>query len=360
MRIFMLVQHPTARGPVPKHTAHLVAALRDLGCDVVTHPWGQRQPGESTLEKLLQRPRDVLSVRRALRHVTFDVAVVKTSHDWRTLLRDIAVAAVIRRCGRPVVLQLHGSEPARLLEPGNHAFKAATRLLAGLIDGLLVLSTEEARQWQSFCPRLPVLPVKNPYVRAFAAPESAVDPGRMLFVGRLIAAKGIFDLVEALRRVLSSDRDCDLVVVGEGAQEQELRDRIRGLDLDGHVVLDGYRTEAELAERFRGAGIFVLPSWSEGFPTVLAEAMDAGLPIVTTRIRGAADHLEPGVHALFVEPRDVEGLTSAITTLLDDSELRTRMANANREHVRVFEPSVVAAEYLEALESIGRATPRTT
>jgi len=150
MRIFMLVQHPEARGPVPKHTAHLVSALRSLGCYVVTHPWGQHAAGESLRQKLLERPRDVLSVYRAVRRQPFDVCVVKTSHDWRTLLRDIPVALALRRRGRPIVLQLHGSLASTLDGPGAWALKLATRLLLALVDGVMVLSTEEQRQWQAF------------------------------------------------------------------------------------------------------------------------------------------------------------------------------------------------------------------
>jgi glycosyltransferase involved in cell wall biosynthesis len=362
MRIFMLVQHPTALGPVPKHTAHLVDALRSLGCDVVTHPWGQRRASETLLEKLIQRPRDVLSVYRVLRHETFDVAVVKTSHDWRTLLRDIAVALVIRRRGRPVVLQFHGSHAGHLLGPGHRAFKWATAILIRLVDAILVLSTEEEREWRAFRPNLQVFAVKNPFVRSATPIDGTVAAAppagerRVLFVGRLIEAKGIFDLVAALPSVLES-APCRLVVVGDGDQERELRDEIARLGLADRVTLAGYLGGAALEDAYRKAAIFVLPSWDEGFPTVLAEAMDAGLPIVTTRIRGAADHLRADVNALFVEPRDVAALAAAVGTLLRDEDLRARMAAANREAVGMFEPSVVAAEYLDALRSIARSTP---
>jgi glycosyltransferase involved in cell wall biosynthesis len=118
--------------------------------------------------------------------------------------------------------------------------------------------------------------------------------------------------------------------------------------------MPGHLAGSELSHEFRVATIFVLPSWSEGFPTVLAEAMDAGLPIVTTRIHGAADHLIAGENALFVEPRDVNGLASALIRLLEDRDLRTRMASANRERIRIFEPNVVAAEYLHVLRSFVR------
>jgi glycosyltransferase involved in cell wall biosynthesis len=354
MRIFMLVQHPGARGPVPKHTSHLVGALRSLDCVVVTHPWGQHGPGESLLKKVSQRIRDVISVRRVLQDDVFDIAVVKTAHDWNTLIRDIAVVLVIRRRCRPVVLQLHGSRAWTLVEPGSRAFKLATRALLLLVDGLIVLSTQEQAQWQAFDPAVHVLTAKNPYVRKLSGAPDAIDApasgARALFVGRLIEEKGIFDLIEAFAKVLETT-DCHLVMVGDGADERALRERIRTLGVENRVSLPGHLTGPQLRHEYRAATVFVFPSWSEGFPTVLAEAMDAALPIVTTRIHGAADHLVAGENALFVEPRDVDGLASALVTLLQDDDLRVRMASANRERIGIFEPKLVGAEYLDVLRS---------
>jgi glycosyltransferase involved in cell wall biosynthesis len=361
MHIFMLVQRPGVRSPVPKHTAHLVAALGSLGCTVVTHPWGRAKESEALTAKLTQRLRDVLSVRRALQGEEFDVAVVKTAHDWRTVLRDIAAVLVIRRRCRPVILQLHGSRPSSLIEAGHRVFKLATAVLLALVDGVMVLSTEEQRQWHAFRRRPPVFTVKNPYVRLSSSPRRSTSTStpraRALFVGRLMSEKGVFDIVEALPEVLEQT-ECDLVIVGEGNQEQELRDRIRRLGLRDHVTMTGYLAGSELTDIYREASIFVLPtSWFEGFPTVLAEAMDAGLPIVTTPIRGAADYLVAGEHALFVERGDVKGLASAMITLLHDQELRARMASANRERIQIFEPGVVAAEYLQILQTLVRERP---
>jgi glycosyltransferase involved in cell wall biosynthesis len=356
MRIFMLVPHETIRGPVAKHTPHLVAALQSLGSTVVTHPWGRERDDESLGAKVTDRLRDVLSVARAVREQDFDVLVVKSAHDWRTLIRDIAGVLATRRRVRPVVIQLHGSQASRLAQPGHRAFKLATAALLALVDGVLVLSTEEQRQWQAFRPGRPVFTVKNPYIRNSSSTaredvKTSTERPRVLFVGRLKKEKGVFDLVEAMPHVLAR-ADCDLVVVGDGGQERKLRDQIGRLGLQDHVIMAGYLAGSDLSREYAWATIFVLPSWSEGFPTVLAEAMDAGLPIVTTRIRGAIDHLGDGENALFVEPREVNGLASALVALLQDRDLRTRMAAANRERVRLFDPELVGAEYLQVLQSI--------
>jgi glycosyltransferase involved in cell wall biosynthesis len=363
MRIFMLVQHERIRGPVARHTPHLVAALRSLGNTVVTHPWGRARDEESLGTKVTHRFRDVFSVARALREEAFDVAIVKSAHDWRTLIRDIAVVLAIRRRVRPIVLQLHGSQASRLVEPGHRLFKLTTASLLRLVDGVLVLSTEEQRQWQAFRGRPRILVVRNPYVRKFfpvarKAGEPRGKRPRVLFVGRLMKEKGVFDLVEAMPQVLART-ECNLVIVGDGDGERKLREQIERLGLQNRVTATGYLTGLELSREYERATIFVLPSWSEGFPTVLAEAMDAGLAIVTTRIRGAVDHLVDGENAIFVEPRDVDGLAAAVVALLHDPDRCTRMAAANRERVRLFDAEVVGDEYLEVLRSIIRQGGRT-
>ena len=85
---------------------------------------------------------------------------------------------------------------------------------------------------------------------------------------------------------------------------------------------------------------------------MLAEAMDAGLPIVTTRIRGGVDHLVEGENALFVDPGDARSLAASITTLLGDADLRARMGAANQQRVQIFAPDVVAVKYLQVLQSV--------
>ena len=83
--------------------------------------------------------------------------------------------------------------------------------------------------------------------------------------------------------------------------------------------------------------------------------MAAGLPIVTTRTRGIADHLDEGINAIFVPPRDAAAIADAVEALITDGELRERMSIANRAKIRMFAPEAVAREYLDALDAIEHA-----
>jgi glycosyltransferase involved in cell wall biosynthesis len=171
-------------------------------------------------------------------------------------------------------------------------------------------------------------------------------------MGRLMPEKGILDLVQAVARV-NATTACRLLVAGDGPSASAVSQAVDELGVAANVELLGYVSGPDLARCYREADAFVLPTyWAEGFPTVLLEAMSMGLPIVTTRLRGAADRLEEGVNALFVPPRRPDLLAEAINRILADDRLRTAMAASNLAKVKEFAPEVVAPQYLAILQSV--------
>jgi len=362
-RVLVLVASPFIAGPIPKITPLLVSALTKAGCDVATHPWSSREEGEPVLRKLRDRGVDLMRIVGLVRRSRPAVVLATTSHDSRAMLRDLPLVLAMRLLGCPCVLHFHGSAPNVLSERGHWLFKVASRLLVRLSGTVLLLSSEECRLWRAFEPRPLYCLVVNPYVAHCYVHEAALDvvhprdgdegrPLVILFVGRLIAAKGILDLVEAVRRVESKGILYRLVFVGDGEDRDALERLIRAKRLQGNVALRGRLTGPDLARAYMDADVFALPSYGEGFPTVLAEAMDAGLPIVTTGIRGALDHLVDGKNALFVPPGRVDLLAEALSRVLLDADLRRVMAAANREKVKEFAPDVVAREYMRILSSV--------
>jgi glycosyltransferase involved in cell wall biosynthesis len=354
----MLVPAPGVRGPIAKIAPLLVQGLRDRGHVVVTEPWGRHRANESLWAKVVGRTRDVLRIRRLAALEPHDLLLVHTSHEWRSLLRDIPLLAATRMRIRSIVLQHHGGRSERLEDAGPSLFKLATAAALRLSDGVLVLSSEERRALQRFSPTTRVCVVTNPFVPPSST--NALDDRRrgpagppvLLFAGRLIAEKGVYDVVAATAAVRTRVR-CRLVIAGEGPEEAGLAALVRELGLEEEVSLVGYLGEEELLNAYSASDVFVFPTyWAEGFSTVLSEAMWAGLPIVTTRLRGTADHLKDGVHTLFVPPRDPVAVAVAVERLLTDHELRASMSRANREKVGEFAPQTVMHEYTAALKEI--------
>ncbi|MGH9908609.1 MAG: glycosyltransferase family 4 protein [Pyrinomonadaceae bacterium] len=356
----MLSPYSNVKGPLPKHTPHLVAALRSLGCEVVTESWGRHSDHESLIDKVVGRVKDVIRIRRILSGERFSVLVVKTAHDWNTLIRDVGLLLSTRGLRPATILQFHGSQPNVLLRRGHGLFKILSGWLMRLSDAFMVLSSEERDQWSQFFPAGKFFVVCNPFVSPIN--EATITPQcirnlppkvpLLLFVGRLIREKGIFDLLDALSHLKASIA-FHLLVAGDGPHAEQIKKYLTSLGVAEHVTLAGHLEATELAMAYHTATIFVLPTWwNEGFPTVIAEAMNAGLPIVTTPIRGMADHLQEGSSALFAPPRDPIRLAAIIKRLLSNPSLRAKMSQANQNKVRDFAPDVVGLHYLDILKQV--------
>ena len=355
-RLLMLAPHPGVPSPIPKLVKPLVCALESLGWEIDNAPWGRHREAERRVAKVLGRTMDLVRVLSKLRSGAYSVLFVHTATDWRSLIRDLPLLFVApRRVGR--VLLFHGSGPYWLANPGHHLFKLATRARLSLSDSLLLLSTQDMDQWMRFYPSGHFQVVANAFVGVDQAQRSGratQDVGArptLLFVGRLMAEKGVCDLLEAFVQV-RSQIDCRLVMVGDGPLAGELRRRAVQLEVDDSVDFTGYLAEPELSEVYSHANVFVLPTYTEGFPTVILEAMSFGLPIVTTRVGGAPDHLTEGENALYVPLRQPKALADVLIGLLGDQSLREILGENNRRKVDDFAPMRVVGAYARVLDEV--------
>ena len=153
-------------------------------------------------------------------------------------------------------------------------------------------------------------------------------------MGWTIRAKGIFELAEAVARIPNDAPAFEVHVVGDGVDKQEFEAAVARLDVHGRFTVHGWVDEERKLELIRSADVFVLPTYTEGMPVALLEAMAAGLAIITTPVGAIPEVVTPGVHGELVRPRDVDGLARAITKLCRDPELRARYGKASQERAR--------------------------
>lgn len=167
-----------------------------------------------------------------------------------------------------------------------------------------------------------------------AAPPSRVRTQDVVTIGtlgRLMPSKGVRHLVDALRVERERGRAVRLVIVGEGPDSENLKDQVSQLDLDELVEFRGFVSTGQIDGFLEAIDVFALASESEGLPYVLIEAMRACLPVVATAVGGVPEIVEDGVTGLLVEPRSPQQLAAAFERLVEDSELRDRLARAGRE-----------------------------
>jgi glycosyltransferase involved in cell wall biosynthesis len=167
-----------------------------------------------------------------------------------------------------------------------------------------------------------------------ARSDAAAGRLRVLSVGRLVADKGAEILLEAVAAVRARGLEVELTLVGDGPLRERLDARAARDDLRGAVKLTGPLGVDRVQRLYREHDAFCLPSFAEGVPVVLMEAMAAGRPVVTTRIMGIPELVEDGVSGFLVAPGRVAPVADALAALAADPGRREAMGSAGREAVR--------------------------
>jgi colanic acid/amylovoran biosynthesis glycosyltransferase len=151
---------------------------------------------------------------------------------------------------------------------------------------------------------------------------------RLLYTGRLSAAKGVPILLQALQQVVPHHPNLVLTLVGDGPDRAALETLAADLKLTSYLKFVGYQSQDAVCQYLLNSDIFVLPSFSEGLPVALMEALAAGVPVITTEIAGIGELVEDGVNGYLIPPGAVEPLVQRLKQLLEDADLRQRMGRA--------------------------------
>lgn len=369
LTLMVLGPHRTIQGPMGKIIPPLCSAFQNAGFILHHGTWGRHDDAEGVLSKTVGRLVDVLAIRNSLGAAKIDVLFVPSSHDWRTVLRDLTLALFTRRRCRALILHIHGTS-TWLSAPGRNLFRVATRALLSYYDAVIVSSTEERHVLEALGAPTPIVVADNIFVPE--EPQSDGSRQRKLdiptgvrivtFASRLMAEKGILEFLDAAVELVKDRSDVFFAVAGTGPLEDEMRRRLDQSPLRERSKWFGYVDRKTLSQLLADSAVFVLPTYhNEGFPQVVQEALAVGAPVVTTAHRGTADHLSDGVSALLVEPKDSVGLRLAVTRILDNPELGRRLSAEAVAVVQRFHPERVIGQYIRALHlALAQAAPRTT
>jgi len=292
----------------------------------------------------------LISFRPSLVYFTF-------SPSGFAFYRDAVYVLLIKLTGRKLVFHLHGKGIAAGAGNSKVFRWVARRVFSDthviLLSELLTADLKGISYKQKF-----ILPYGIP-VEAAQAVERTAGPGpvRLLFLSNYVRSKGIIDLIDALEKVAVSTRNFHLRLVGRpyDVSIDELNDHIRQKKLDGLVTVCGPRYKEEKWEELRQADLFVFPTYypNETFGLVLLEAMQWGLPVITTREGGIPDVVGDGVSGFLVDQRDISALADKILFLVQNPEKRISMGAAARERfMNKFTLLRFEQDMLQILDSI--------
>jgi glycosyltransferase involved in cell wall biosynthesis len=150
----------------------------------------------------------------------------------------------------------------------------------------------------------------------------------LVYVGRFVEAKGLVELVEAFSRLAAQRPHLRLALVGDGVMKQRLVSLVQASGAPERILMPGGMEPREVARWINASDLLVLPSWSEGYPNVVVEALACGRPVVATDVGGTREIVNAD-NGLLVAPRDVEALRAAIERALarrwDHAAIAARM-----------------------------------
>lgn len=153
----------------------------------------------------------------------------------------------------------------------------------------------------------------------------------LLYIGRFVHNNGIQDLLTALPSILDSHPDAEIHLVGSGPMGEEVQKTIQSSGLSDSVTIYDYVDD--ISEMYNRASVFCRPSYSEGLPLTMLEAMASGVPPVVTAIAGVPEVVTDHETGIFLEPGNPDEVAQAVIELFDNAELRARLSKNAREFI---------------------------
>ena len=268
---------------------------------------------------------------------------------------------VANRLKIPNVLSLHGGDifdPSKKNSPHAKAYyRSVVKWVLGKADHVVAQSSNTQRNaahYYNYRDPIKIIPLPYTPVEFTKAGRDALqlDMSKkyLISVGRLVKRKDYNCLIKALSML--ADQDVELLIVGDGPEESGLRALAGQLEIADRVHFLGFVDEEKKFQYLQNSDLYVLSSLHEGFGIVLQEAMQVGLPIVSTNNGGQTDFLVEGENALLVSPQAPEALAKAIRRILSDDSLRERMAIKNMQDIGNFDVETICRRYLDSVRSI--------
>lgn len=252
----------------------------------------------------------------------------------------------------PYVFHIHGADFDEFAEElSGPLTREYVRFLLVRSSAVIALSQHWSLWVSRFAPGSKVVAIPNPVeLPRHTLPPQHDRPDHVLFLGQLGQRKGVLDLVAALAQIAAHFPQAHLYCGGDGNQDLVLQ-RAKALGIQNRVTMLGWVRGTAKSKLLSEAAVFALPSYHEGLPVAILEAMANGATVISTRVGGIPDAIDSGVDGLLIEAGDVNGLADALRSLLGNPSLRHDLATNARAKV---EDLYAAPRILAQLGSVYR------
>jgi glycosyltransferase involved in cell wall biosynthesis len=270
-----------------------------------------------------------------LKDRSIKIVHVNSSPDSRAILRDSLFIMISWLMGKKIILQLHSTIDAY---ENPKVVEWIKKRMFTLCDKILVFSKNDGNKIKPMVPmeKIEIFPnavnaddFKNKdwsFKRNLSIPEEGEI---VLFLSRLFREKGVFDLIESIPEVIGEFEKVYFVFAGDGPDKPGMEEACKRKEIDKVVRFTGNLQEEDVRKAFSCADIFVLPSYTEGMPMAILQALAAGLPVIATPVGAIPDFIKDGINGFLVQPHSPGQLAEKLMLLLRDAGIRKKMADVN-------------------------------
>ena len=337
--ILLLGPHRAAVSGVSTHVNLLMDSALADDFEVVHFQVGSEARDEGALGRFMRLVLSpfFLAATIVFRHVS--LVHINTSLNPRAYWRDLAYLAVSKMLGARVVYQVHGGALPQRFFAGSKLLTEFLRFTLKAPDLVLVLAQVELEAYRNFVPEQHVVALPNgidcrPYGAVPAVQTEKGHTLRLVYIGRIAREKGLYETLQGMRLAHELGVDAHLVIAGSGAEESRLRRYAQALGIAARTCFVGPVFGADKVKLLAGADVTILPSYSEGLPYALLEAMAAGIPVIATPVGAIPDVVTDGIHGFLVPPRDGKSIAESLAILAGDRERLGWMSRACRRRIR--------------------------
>ncbi|MEE3420696.1 MAG: glycosyltransferase family 4 protein [Lachnospiraceae bacterium] len=295
----------------------------------------------------------VRKMSRALKVWKPDLVYVHMSYKGSFVRASILQIMCLKSHTRMVV-HVHGSSIEEWYEGLGSPGKKKVRKFFEACSHVIVLGEHYRAFFHAMAPAAHVSVLYNTVVEQEAASSEESPSGikRILFMGVLIRRKGVEDLVNAFSSIKQkgTGEGWKLMIAGTGEEEAALREQAESLGLSASDVEFAGWTEGDKKDAlYQKAQIFVLPSYREGLPMAVLEAMSFGLPVVATDVGDMREAVCDGENGILIAPGHPEQIEEALTALMQDETLRRKYGEVSRNKIHAKFSSATYADHLYSI-----------
>ena len=373
LRVLMVGNDPAVKGGITSVIGQLMdhdwagdgANLRFIPTYIAANP----------VKKTLFFARALTRVRRLLANPSARPDVVHIHMSYKgSFVRKYQVHKLCRKYGVPDVIHMHGSEFAKWYAACKPAQQDRIRAMLREASAVVVLGEQWNERIKAIEPAVRTVVVSNTVHMPSATVRWPQDGEsfRVLFMGVLIQRKGVGDLLDAVARLRDTGRlgSMRVVIAGTGAQEDELKAKAGALgllagadagdggtengdagDFGAAVEFAGWTDGDGKRALFERSQVLVLPSYNEGLPVAVLEAISYGMPVVATNVGDMAAAVHDGENGYLIEPGDVDALADALARIASDRARYEAFSNASRA---LAEREFDDAEYFRTIAGVYR------